>query len=163
MTKNVQSFDPLRNGRLMDISSAFPHAELDALSCRYAAAVDHRDRTALVELFTPDATMRVERTGREPGKLSGHPELKQIIAIVARFPRTVHLIAQGLYVVDGRSAVGEVYCTAHHFSENQAGVGRDHVMYIRYLDRYTLGDDERWRISHRTVAVDATEDRPVSI
>jgi ketosteroid isomerase-like protein len=147
----------------MDISSAVPHAELEALSRRYAAAVDHRDRTALVELFTPDATMRIERPGREPGNLSGHPELERIITIVARFPRTVHLIAQGLYLVDGQSAAGEVYCTAHHFSENQVGAGRDHVMYIRYLDRYSLGDDGRWRISHRTVAVDATEDRPVSI
>lgn len=144
----------------MDTSSAVPHAELETLSRRYAAAVDHRDRTALVELFTPDATMRVERPGREPGNLSGHRELERIITIVARFRRTLHLIAQGLYVVDGQSAVGEVYCTAHHFSENEAGAGRDHAMYIRYLDRYSLGHDGSWRTSHRTVAVDATKDRP---
>ncbi|EUA89546.1 hypothetical protein I551_3970 [Mycobacterium ulcerans str. Harvey] len=37
------------------------------------------------------------------------------------------------------------------------------MMYIRYLDRYLLGGDGAWRISHRTVAIDATEDRPVSI
>jgi len=147
----------------MDISSAVPHAELEALSRRYAAAVDHRDSAALVDVFTPGATMRVERPGREPGKLSGRDELERIIAIVSRFPHTVHLVAQGLYVVDGDSADGEVYCTAHHFSDSKAGVGRDHVMYIRYLDHYSLGDDGRWRIAHRTVEVDATEDRPVSI
>ena len=147
----------------MDISTAVSHAELESLSRRYAPAVDRRDRAALVDAFTPDATMRVERPGREPGNLSGHRELERIIAIVARFPRTVHLVAQGLYVIEGQAAVGEVYCTAHHFSDSEAGVGRDHVMYIRYLDRYETGEDGRWRIVHRTVAVEATEDRPVSI
>jgi ketosteroid isomerase-like protein len=147
----------------MDISTAIPHAELEALSRRYAAAVDHRDRAALLAVFTPDATMRVERPGREPGILKGHDEIERVISIVARWPRTAHLIAQGLYVVEGESAIGEVYCTANHFGDGEAGAGRNHVMHIRYLDRYSVDSDGRWRIVHRTVAVDATEDRPVSI
>lgn len=147
----------------MDISTVVPNAELEALSRRYAAAIDHRDRAALLAVFMPDATMRVERPGREPGTLAGHDELERVITIVARWPRTVHLIAQGLYVVEGESAIGEVYCTANHFDVSEVGAGRNHVMYIRYLDKYSLDSDGRWRIVHRTVAVDATEDRPVSI
>jgi ketosteroid isomerase-like protein len=147
----------------MDISSAVPNPELDALSRRYAAAVDRRDRAALLAVFTPDATMFVERPGREPGVMTGHQEIERIIAIVARWPRTAHLLGQGLYVVEGASATGEVYCTANHFGSGETGRDRNHVMHIRYVDKYSLNADGQWQISHRTVAVDATEDRPVSI
>src|SRR6185437_7489533 len=121
----------------MDISSAVPNAELEALARRYAAAVDRRDRAALLAVFTPDATMHIERPGRDLGTLTGHAELEGIIDIVDRWPRTAHLVAQGLYVVDRDTAVGEVYCTANHFSAGEAQTGRNHVMHIRYLDEYS--------------------------
>lgn len=146
----------------MDISRAVPHAELEALSRRYAAAVDRRDRDALLAVFTPDASMLVERGGREPGTLTGHDEIQRVIDIVARWPRTAHLIAQGLYVVEGESAVGEIYCTANHFRDGEPD-GQNHVMHIRYLDKYSLDGEGRWRIAHRKVVVDATEDRTASI
>ncbi|WP_374024594.1 nuclear transport factor 2 family protein [Mycobacterium sp. HNNTM2301] len=145
----------------MDISRAVPHAELEALSRRYAAAVDRRDRYALLAVFAPDASMLVERPGRGPGTLTGHDEIQRIIGIVARWPRTAHLIGQGLYVIEGKSAVGEIYCTANHFGGEPDG--RNHVMHIRYLDKYSLDGDGRWRIAHRRVVVDATEDRRASI
>ncbi|WP_231995877.1 nuclear transport factor 2 family protein [Mycobacterium sp. 852002-51163_SCH5372311] len=150
-----------RQWKHMDLSLAVPHSELEALSRRYAAAVDRRDRAALLAVFTPDATLRVERPGREPSVMTGHDEIERVIAIVSRWPRTAHLVAQGLFVVEGASAVGEVYCTANHFGGGETQPGRNHVMHIRYLDRYLLGGDGRWRIVQRTVAVDATEDRPV--
>lgn len=143
----------------MDISSAVPHVELETLSRRYAAAVDHRDRAALLAVFTSDATLRVERPGRDAAILTGHDGIERVIAMVSRWSRTVHLVAQGLYVVDGATADGEVYCTANHFRDSDKEAGHNHVMHIRYLDRYAFGDDGRWRIAQRTVAVDATEDR----
>ncbi|OBH90232.1 nuclear transport factor 2 family protein [Mycobacterium sp. E2989] len=146
----------------MDISRAVPHAELEALSRRYAAAVDRRDRDALLAVFTPDASMLVERPGREPGTLTGHDEIQRVIGIVARWARTAHLIAQGLYVIEGGSAVGEIYCTANHFRVDEQD-GRNHVMHIRYLDEYVIDAEGRWRIAHRRVVVDATEDRRASI
>jgi len=145
----------------MDISSAVPNTELEALSRRYAAAVDRRDPAALLAVFTPDATLRVERPGREPSVMTGHDEIEGVIALVSRWQRTAHLIAQGLFVVEGTDAVGEVYCTANHFGDGERQPGRNHVMHIRYLDRYLLAGDGRWRIAQRTVAVDAIEDRPV--
>ena len=63
------------HGKQMDISRAVPNAELEALSRRYAAAVDRRDRDALLAVFAADASMRVERPGREPGTLTGHDQL----------------------------------------------------------------------------------------
>lgn len=146
----------------MEISRAVPHAELETLSRRYAAAVDRRDRDTLLSVFAPNASMLVERPGREPGTLTGHEEIERVIDIVARWPRTAHLIAQGLYVVEGESAVGEIYCTANHFRGGEPG-GHNHVMHIRYVDEYALDGGGRWRIVHRRVVVDATEDRPASI
>ncbi|MBW0018150.1 MAG: nuclear transport factor 2 family protein [Mycobacterium sp.] len=147
----------------MDISSAVPCPELEALSRRYAAAVDHRDRAALLAVFAPDATMLVERPGREPAMMTGHRELERIIAIVGRWPRTVHLLGQGLYVIKGDTATGEVYCTANHFGSSETGPGHNHVMHIRYLDHYSRNTAGRWLIEHRILVVDATEDRTVSI
>ncbi|MFI5507912.1 nuclear transport factor 2 family protein [Mycobacterium sp. NPDC051804] len=144
----------------MDIQVAVPNPELEALSRRYAAAIDHRDIPALLSVFALDATMRVEQPGQEPGNLTGYNEIQRIIKIVDRFPRTAHVLGQGLFQVDGDHADGEVYCTAHHFSSD-AGQGGDLVMHIRYIDRYAMGQDRSWRILHRTVRVDATEDRQV--
>ena len=143
----------------MDIGTASSEIELELLSRRYAAAMDRRDRAALLNVFHPDASMRVEQPGREPGMLRGHDELGRLMTIIGRWPRTLHLLAQGLYQVDGDQAAGEVYCTAHHFSSAVAGEGRDLVMHIRYLDRYRFGSDGIWRILHRTVKVEALEKR----
>lgn len=145
----------------MDLQSAGPNLELEALSRRYAAAIDHRDIAGLLSVFAADATMRVEQPGQKPGNLAGHGEIERIIGIVRRFPRTAHVLGQGLFQIDGELAEGEVYCTAHHFSTSASGSGRDLVMHIRYIDRYATGDDRNWRILHRTVCVDATEDREV--
>jgi hypothetical protein len=101
----------------------------------------------------------VEQPGREPGMLRGHDELGRLTSIIARWPRTLHLLAQGLYQIAGNEANGEVYCTAHHFSSAVAGEGRDHVMYIRYIDDYGADEHGQWRIALCTVLVEAIEER----
>jgi hypothetical protein len=145
----------------MDLQFAVPNPELETLSRRYAAAIDHRDIAGLLSVFTIDATVRVEQPGQKPGHLSGHRELEHIIEVVSRYSRTAHVLGQGLFQVDGDLAEGEVYCTAHHFSSDAPGLGHDLVMHIRYIDRYAVGQDLKWRIVHRSVLVDATEDRQV--
>jgi hypothetical protein len=142
----------------MDITTASCDAGLEVLSRRYAAAMDRRDRGAILSVFHPDATMRVDRPGRKPGLLQGHDELGRLTAIVGRWPRTLHLLAQGLYQIHGDAAEGEVYCVAHHF-DLAGGGGGDHIMYIRYQDNYRRDETGTWRIAHRTVTVEATEDR----
>ncbi|BBY93609.1 hypothetical protein MGALJ_32780 [Mycobacterium gallinarum] len=145
----------------MDLRYAAPNLELETLCRRYAAAIDHRDIGGLLSVFAVDATMRVEQPGKRPGNLNGHRELERIIEIVNRFPRTAHVLGQGLFQVDGERANGEVYCTAHHFSSDEQGSCHDLVMHIRYIDRYAVSEDRGWRIVHRRVCVDATEDRQV--
>lgn len=145
----------------MDLQFAVPNLELETLSRRYAAAVDHRDIAGLLSVFAADATMRVQQPGQKPGYLNGHREIERIIEIVSRFPRTAHVLGQGLFHVDGKVAEGEIYCTAHHFIDDAPDTARDLVMHIRYLDHYAIGQDLSWRIVHRSVLVDATEDRQV--
>jgi hypothetical protein len=148
---------------MFDIGSAVSVPALESLSRRYAAAVDHRDRQALLGVFNADAVMQIERPGRDAVVLTGFGELGAIIDMVAGWPRTMHLTSQGLYQLDGECAVGEVYCTAHHFTALSDGKGHDLVMYIRYQDRYQIDSDYQWRIIARTVVIDATEDRLIHI
>lgn len=133
---------------------------LDALSRRYAEAMDRRDRVALLSVFDTDASMLVEQPGRKPGTLRGHTELGRLVKIVARWPRTLHVVDEGLFTVEGPSAAGEVGCTAHHFDSHDEGAGRDHIMHIVYRDQYRRAHNERWYITHRHVIVTTTEDRP---
>lgn len=144
----------------VDIAIASCDERLEVLSRRYAAAMDRRDRQALLSVFHPDATMRVEQPGRKPGLLRGHEELSQLATLVDRWPRTMHLLAQSLYQTHGDTAEGEVYCVAHHFDSANPGDGSDHVMYIRYEDKYRADAAGSWQITHRTVVVEATDDRP---
>jgi hypothetical protein len=58
-------------------------------------------------------------------------------------------------------AFGEISCVAHHRWQDDGDF--DHVMYIRYADEYRVGDDDRWRISARTVVVDWSETRTLDV
>jgi hypothetical protein len=140
-----------------DPTDAESNGDLDALSRRYAAAMDQRDRNALLSVFDADASMLVKRPGREPGTMRGHAELGRLVEIIARWPRTVHVVTQGRYTIQGDVAHGEVRCTAHHF--DSLDESRDHLMHIVYRDRYRFDHHGGWHITHRTVAVEATEDR----
>lgn len=132
-------------------------ADLQALSRRYGIALDQRDREALLSIFCPDAIMQVEQPGRDTGLLRGHAELGRLTDIIARWPRTIHVVGRSRYELGENHASGEVHCTAHHFDSIEP-TANDLVMRIRYLDRYQLAAGGRWRIAHRTVTVDATED-----
>ena len=139
----------------MDISSAVADSDLAALSFRYAAALDQRDLSALLGVFHPNATLRAWPPGRGPMTLTGHDELVKLIQAVTHWPRTFHLVGQGLFHVTGERAVGEVYCVAHHFNSFAPGRLDDDVMYIRYRDAYVQYGRGGWLIMERVVTVDA--------
>ncbi|GAC1636268.1 MAG: hypothetical protein NVS4B6_04290 [Mycobacterium sp.] len=82
-----------------DIAAASCNVGLETLSCRYAAAMDRRDRGALLSVFDSGASMMVEHPGHERGTLRGHDELGRLVDIIARWPRTLRIVAQGLYQV----------------------------------------------------------------
>ena len=138
----------------LDISSAIADPGLATLSFRYASALDQRDLPALLGVFHPDATLRAQPPGRGPMVLTGHQQLAKLIQAVAYWPRTFHLVGQGLFRVDDGRAVGEVYCVAHHFNSDVPDQQDDDVMYIRYQDVYAKEPDRSWVIMERVVITD---------
>lgn len=141
--------------------------ELRSLARAYASGVDRRDRDVLLSAFHPDATLTVVRAGDRdtlspaPVPMHGHGEIGAITDRIAVYSHTLHLLGQSGYHLDDVGATGEVACIAHHRWRDE--VDLDHVMYIRYDDEYRVGDDDRWRISSRTVVVDWTETRVVDV
>jgi hypothetical protein len=54
-----------------------------------------------------------------------------------------------------------VYRIAHHIHANHDDVGSSYDIRIRCQDRYLLGADDRWRVTHRLGLVDARQIVPV--
>ena len=135
--------------------------ELQALATGYALGVDQRHRARFLGVFHPDAVLEVYASpagGVEPsGVMRGHAEIGSVIDKISVYPKTFHFIGQSSYEVTARSTTGEVYCVAHHLRRVEEG-WRDLVMFIRYEDVYHPGSDGSWRIAHRSVRVEWTED-----
>lgn len=128
----------------------------------YARCADRCDGPGLAALFEADGELRV-RQPREtaPSRvLRGRAEIADAIGRLARYDATFHLVANHYLTIAGDEATGEVYCLAHHVTAGGADV-RDHVMVIRYADRYRRAPDG-WRFAERELHVAWTEDRPVT-
>lgn len=107
------------------------------LPIRYALAVDGRDLTALVALFTDDVDCG--RWGR------GRPALSAYFDKVLRqFYRSQHQICgQAIGLIDADRASGRTYCRAEH-EDN----GRWVAMGICYFDEYVRRDGQ-WYFERR--------------
>lgn len=137
--------------------------EIEALSDRYAAAVDGRDVDRLLAIFAAHATLaRPPGADGTPGfELAGHDALRGIISRLARdYLSTSHLLGERRYEVDGNTAHGAVSCTAHHLRSGDGGALVDRVLHLRYLDTYERADGT-WRITRRELHVERTEELPV--
>jgi ketosteroid isomerase-like protein len=88
----------------------------------------------------------------------GHEALGAIPDMLSRYDKTFHFLGNHRYSVDGDTASGEVYCMAHHLTNDVHGA-TDFIMLIRYLDTYRKGADGAWRIAAREVRPDWTESR----
>lgn len=136
---------------------------LRELAVDYARHLDGRRPAAASALFAPDGVLRIVQRGVDaaPRSLAGTEQLTAAFARLERYDATFHFVGNHHIDVDGDSAVGEVYCLAHHLGADHLGGRIDHVMVIRYQDRYvrtTIG----WRFAERELQVDWTEDRPVN-
>jgi hypothetical protein len=138
-------------------------AALRGLSERYARAVDRRDGAAFAEVFVAEGRIQVFSPEDSPtpiGETAGNAALAGVPdAVGSRYFKTQHFLGQSTYEVSGAVATGEVYCMAHHLSPLPRGGNADYVMFIRYADRYSRGEDGGWRIAERRVLVDWTETR----
>jgi ketosteroid isomerase-like protein len=139
------------------------HPELRALAVRYACGVDRRDPDLFVSAFCDDAVLVVHRPGEAPedgARRQGLDDLRVVTEFIKRYTATLHVLGQTLYEVDGDSATGEVYCIAHHIRRAE-GEGTDHIMHIRYRDRYARRADGSFGIAERHLWCDWTETLPI--
>ena len=133
---------------------------LRALALAYAHHADRGEPELVAELFEIDAELRmVWRSGEVPPAVSrGRRQIASAVGRLRRLASSYHLVANHTITVDGDDGSGEVYCTAHHLSVDAGGRAVDHVMFIRYLDRYRRVDGV-WRFAERETFVEWTEDR----
>ncbi len=131
------------------------HHLISELSTRYAYAVDEGDLGELVDVFTAEAVLD---TGR--GIRRGVTEIITALARLERYDAVFHHLGQRRIIAgtDAGSAMGDVYCVAHHLHTETDGSRINHVMYIRYRDRYENGPGG-WRISERRLDTLWTESR----
>ena len=136
---------------------------LRELAATYASGVDRRDVALVERVFAEDAALIVRgRTGRRPDperRLDGRAAIGKIAELIARYDLTFHFLGQSRYEIGDDTAIGEVYCEAHHLLVDDDGAGTDHILYIRYRDDYRVDLDGVWRIATRIVEVDWSEDR----
>jgi len=129
--------------------------EIRDLSRRYMRGLDRLDRKLLASVFADDATV-------DYGYFQGsardfvdwaYDQLKDHHA-------NHHMIGQMLVVVDGDTAVGEIYFQAYH---RLAAAGEAHDLFIsgRYVDRYVRRNGE-WKILFRSEVADWTRTDPAS-
>ncbi|MDI2131603.1 nuclear transport factor 2 family protein [Yinghuangia seranimata] len=129
----------------------------------YAHGADRRKPELVASMFLPDGSLTVHRDpGAAPITRTGREQIAAAMAGLDRYIATQHLVANQLATIDGDRAEAETYCTAHHIYEDEAGVRRDRVMAIRYVDTYAR-TPEGWRIATRTLHCDWVEDRPLTI
>ena len=148
-------------GRMSPAATAEDVAELRALAENYAHGADRRDREAFLSAFHPDARLLVftNSDDAEPrGVRQGHEALGAIPDMLSRYDKTFHFLGNHRYSVEGDTASGEVYCMAHHLTNDVHGA-TDFIMLIRYLDSYRREPGGAWRIAERQVRPDWTESR----
>jgi 3-phenylpropionate/cinnamic acid dioxygenase small subunit len=126
--------------------------ELNRLVYRYAAAVDASDEAGFLDVFHPDARLRVYHPEAEEPFVdhAGHGMIGQVLPTMrTMYRRTAHLMTNHLVDVDGDQASGTLLCTARHLMKDPDDVNVL-VVVIRYVDRYERRAGA-WRIADRQI------------
>lgn len=125
--------------------------ELRALVDAYAHCADQRDYDGFAALFVEDGELTGIQTGKkEPFfRARGRTELTSVVHGNDGFPRTFHFVGTHHLAVDGQTASGIAYCTAHHLRAEGDDV-ESIVWLIRYHDNYVRTADS-WRFSRREI------------
>jgi hypothetical protein len=134
--------------------------DLRRLVDEYALAVDGGDRRRFAGLFTPGGQLVVyEPDVADPVvTYTGGDELEKVLALVAAYSSTFHVMANHTSQVVGATATGDTYCLAHHLAEVD-GRSVDTLMLIRYHDAFEKVDGA-WRFARRDVLRQWTETHP---
>lgn len=144
--------------------SANDRSALSDVVHRYAAGVDDRQFDAVAALFTIEAELTVPEPPTTLTPIHSHrgrPAIATAVAAVAAVARTEHAIVGEVYDDGPRpgTARGRIACVAHHWTPRDDEV-LDAVWHLRYDDEYE-STDIGWRITRRSLTVNAIETRPV--
>jgi len=119
--------------------------ELHELALRYARACDTHDAAEFAAIFTEDGVII------SPGHtLIGRDQIVAIVptSLKTMYLRTMHQVHNNLVWIDGETARGETYCTAHHLTKESDTQASDYIMSIIYDNQFRK-EGGRWRFSHR--------------
>ncbi|MBM7517936.1 nuclear transport factor 2 family protein [Nocardioides nitrophenolicus] len=137
---------------------------LDDLVQRYALLVDQRELSAVGELFTPDARLRLPDPPAELDpcvEVRGRPAVVAALGRLSGFASTFHAVVGRIADSAGPDqATGRVACTAHHLGVAEDGQARDLTWYLHYDDAYARVGG-RWLIAERSLSVEAITTGPV--
>ena len=132
--------------------------EIRRLATTYARSVDTGDVAGFLAIFTDDAV------------LEGKGFLYNTREALAEVPRKIerkylkawHTLLNAIIDVDGDHASGTTYSLAYHLTPTTEGRASCYIMAITYSDQYrrTAGG---WRIARRSLEVQWTEERDVSL
>lgn len=136
-------------GNRMSSDEVTARVELRALVDEYAWVTDAYDYKGFADLFFPDGEFSAVNPGeQEPFfHVRGQDALREVVHGNDQFDRTFHAVQNHLCVVDGSTATGVTYCTAHHLMLD-GEYPQTLVMLIRYNDAYGLTEDG-WRFASR--------------
>jgi uncharacterized protein (TIGR02246 family) len=119
--------------------------ELGELALRYARACDTHDAEEFAAIFTEDGEIV------SPGHtMTGRDQIVAVVpgALKAMYLRTMHIVHNNMVWIDGDTARGETYCTAHHLTKVTDATAFDYIMSIVYDNQFKKIDG-RWYFSHR--------------
>jgi len=131
------------------------------LVLRYARAADCGTSDEFADLFVPGAVLEVRGLSPEP-RFNVEERLHRTPALLReRYVRTLHVVANHTWALDGDTGTGAAYCVAHHLHQanGEAAELTDLTMFIIYHDRYARHTDG-WRFAARLVDVQWTTESP---
>ncbi len=133
--------------------------DLRELALRYARACDTHDADEFAAIFTEDGEIV------SPGfTISGRDRIVAVVpgSLKSMYLRTLHIVHNDMAWVDGDTARGETYCTAHHLTKSSETQASDHIMSIVYDNRFRKVDG-RWYFSQRTLNLKWSKTEPVDL
>ena len=111
----------------------------------YGIAVDDRDRETYASLFVPDGRLTVDAFGAEEPTAEYRGEtLVELIDFVLRYEATLHVVSNHVCHIEGDSATGQTYTTAHHLKRDRTTM----LLLARYRDVYAR-TPAGWRFAAR--------------
>ncbi len=143
-----------------DVAVLLADREIRSVLARYCRGIDRVDLGLVRTCYHPDAT---DDHGRYRGNVDGL--IEWLAPTLARFDRTMHFLGTCNIEVRDDVAAVETYAVAYHRGTNATGQLADHVVGLRYLDRFERRTgspgDPTWRIARRTCAIEWRRDDPV--